>query len=93
MPGHQNRGHILESSQKRFDIVGDLLRGDHQHRDSEGKGCIDKSFQPRHRDAAQPKSAKRNSASKSDGKPDAISCARLFIRLAILPQWRAESVE
>ena len=52
------RGHVLECSQKRFDIVGDLLRGDHQHRDCEGKGGVYKSFQPRHLDPAQPKSAK-----------------------------------
>ena len=51
-------GYILEGCEERFDIVGDLLRGDHQHRDCEGKRCIDESFQSRHRDAAQPKSAK-----------------------------------
>src|SRR5215468_12178461 len=31
-------------------------------------------------------SPSRGSASRSDGKPDAISCARSFIWLAILPQ-------
>ncbi len=49
--------HILESGQERFDIVRDLLRGDHQHRDCEGKGCVDKGFQPRHLHTAQTKSA------------------------------------
>ena len=52
------RRHIFKSGEERFDIVGDLLRGDHKHRDCEGKRCIDESFQSRHRDAAQPKSAK-----------------------------------
>ena len=35
----------------------------------------------------------RGSVSKSDGKPDVISSARVFIRLAILPQCGAESVQ
>src|SRR2546430_17728575 len=52
------RGHVLECSQKRFDIVGDLLRGDYQHRDCEGKGGGNKIVEPRHVDAAQPKTAK-----------------------------------
>ena len=37
-------GHILERGQKRFDIVRDLLRGDHQHRDCERKGYVNESF-------------------------------------------------
>ena len=49
--------HILECGQERFDIVGDLLRGDHQHCDGEGEGGVDKGFQSRHLHAAQTKSA------------------------------------
>jgi len=33
--------------------------------------------------------ARRGSASKPDGRLDAISSARLFMQLAILPQWEA----
>lgn len=46
------RGHIFESSEERFDIVGDLLRSDHEHGDCERKCCIDEGFEPRHRNAA-----------------------------------------
>src|SRR5436190_806753 len=47
--------HILESRQERHDVIGDLLRGDHQHRDGKRKRCIDESFEPRHLNPAQPK--------------------------------------
>ncbi len=51
------RGHIFESREESFDIVGDLLRSDHEHGDCERKCRIDESFQPRHRNATQAKSA------------------------------------
>jgi hypothetical protein len=51
------RGHIFESREESFDIVGDLLRSDHEHGDCERKRRIDESFQPRHRNATQAKSA------------------------------------
>ena len=51
------RGHIFESREESFDIVGDLLRSDHEHGDRERKCCVDESFQPRHRNATQAKSA------------------------------------
>jgi hypothetical protein len=50
-------GHISKSREESFDIVGDLLRGDYEHGDCERKCCIDESFQPRHRNATQAKSA------------------------------------
>jgi hypothetical protein len=50
--------HIFESRQERHDVVGDLLRGDHQHRNRERKRGIDESFQPRHLHPAQPKPVK-----------------------------------
>jgi len=50
------RGHIFESREESFDIVGDLLRSDHEHGDRERKCCVDESFQPRHRKAPQAKS-------------------------------------
>ena len=49
-----NAGTFFKSSEECFDIVGNLLRGDYEHRDCEGKGCINKSFQSRHGDAPQP---------------------------------------
>jgi hypothetical protein len=52
------RWHILKSSQESFDIVRDLLRNDYQRRDCKSKRSADKSFQPRHLDSAQTKSAK-----------------------------------
>jgi len=51
------RGHVFESREERFDVVGDLLRSGHEHGDCERKCCIDESFQPRHRNATQAKSA------------------------------------
>ena len=51
------RGHIPKSSKERFDIVGNLLRGDHEHGDCERKCCIDESLQPRHLQPAQTESA------------------------------------
>ena len=50
-------GHVLESGQKRFDIVRDLLRSDHQHGDCEGEGCVDERFQAGHLHTTQTKSA------------------------------------
>src|SRR5438309_10620136 len=50
-------GHILEGGQEGFDIVWNLLRGDHQHRNCECKGCVDEGFQSRHLQATQTKSA------------------------------------
>jgi hypothetical protein len=52
-----NAGTFLKSCEQSFDVVGDLLRRDHEHGDCERKRCIDESFQPRHRNATQAKSA------------------------------------
>src|SRR6266487_2922498 len=52
-----NGRHFFDSGQERFDIVRDALRRDHQHCDREGERGVDKSFQPRHLNPAQPKSA------------------------------------
>ena len=49
---------VFESRQERHDVVGDLLRGDHQHRNRERERSIDESFQPRHLHPAQPKPVK-----------------------------------
>ena len=46
--------HIFESGQERRDVIGDLLRRDHQHRNRERERGIDESFQPRHLHTAQP---------------------------------------
>jgi hypothetical protein len=74
------RGDILKSSEERLDIVGDLLRGDHKHGDCERKCCIDESFQPRHRKAAQSESLeswKRIQVRRQSGRD--FLCARVHL--------------
>src|SRR4029453_2497778 len=50
--------HIFECRQECLDVVRDLLRGDHQHRNGKRERCVDESFQPRHLHPAQPKPVK-----------------------------------
>src|SRR5262249_38193852 len=64
-----------------------------EHRDCKGKGGIDKVSSRSISILRKRNPRSRGSASKSDGKPNAISCARVFITPAILPQWAAEPVE
>jgi len=52
-----NAGTFLKAARSVFDIVGDLLCGDHEHGDCESKCGINECFQPRHRNTAQTKSA------------------------------------
>ncbi len=83
------RRDVFKSGQERFDIVGDLLRGDDKHGDRERKCCIDESFQPRHRNATQSESGeprKRIQIRRQTGRD--FVCA--FVHLAaILPQLSA----
>jgi hypothetical protein len=44
---------IFESRQERLDVIWDLLRRDHQHRNRERERRVDESFQSRHLHAAQ----------------------------------------
>jgi hypothetical protein len=80
------RRHIFESREESFDIVGDLLRCDTSMVIANANAA---SIKVSSRVIARPRNRNplsRGSASNSRGKPDAISCARSFIWLAILPQ-------
>jgi hypothetical protein len=52
-----NAGTFLNAASRVSISSGILLRRDHEHGDCERKRRIDESFQPRHRNATQAKSA------------------------------------
>jgi hypothetical protein len=52
-----NVGTFLNAASSAWMLSGICLRGDHQHRDGEGEGCVDERFQSRHLHSAQTKPA------------------------------------
>jgi hypothetical protein len=70
--------HIFESRQEPLDVVGNLLRGDHQHRNGERERRVDKRFQPRHL-PSHATEIRVTGQSRSAGTADATSSWRPFI--------------